>query len=171
MKSKASPPPRPSRSLATLKAKAKLHKWQAMLTFKPNDSTNGARSNRHQRYLIGLLRREFRGMSIGFLLVREFGTGRCITEAPDRSHFHVVLTETISPQITERLKNAFLRRCKLFNNQSRAFNYIEHSREGEPTFGEYVSKLNKGKHDVIRPPISWNPKELIRIYHYGKIKS
>ena len=158
---------RPSRSIASVKSKAKSESWEAMLTFNPPDSNNEKRSNAHQRYLVGLLRRELKGKFVAFLLVREFGTGRTKNERPDASHFHVVLAKDIPRDTVERIKRAFLRRCQLPDNRTKAFHYQKHTIEGESRFGNYVSKIEKGKIDVFHPPISWNPKRLVRAYHFG----
>lgn len=159
---------RPSKSLETVKVKAQLQTWEAMLTFKPTDSDSVERSNKHQTYLIGLLRRELRG-SVGFLVVREFGTGRSDTDRADRSHFHAVLTKPIPEGTVDRLQRGFLRRCGLRNNQSRAFEYKVHHGLSPCTFGDYVSKVKKGKIDVISAPYGWDYKKLRRPYHFSSI--
>lgn len=162
-------PVKPSKSLKTVKLKAAAREWVAMATFKPADSNNEERSNDYQRFLLGLLRRELREQGVGFLLVREFGTGESANDRPDASHFHVVLTAALSDDTKRRLQKAFLRRCGLANNATKVFHYTNHEREGEPTFGDYVTKFKKRKKDVIHPPASWDSKKLIRFYHYGFI--
>lgn len=164
---KVNKPARPSRSLKTVKRKAGEREWVAMATFKPADANNEERSNDYQRFLVGLLRRELRGKGIGFLLVREFGTGKGTNDRPDASHFHVVLTARLSDDTKAKLQSAFLRRCCLPNNATKVFHYTNHVKEGKPTFGDYVSKLEKGKIDVIHPPASWDYRKLIRCYHHG----
>jgi len=138
-----------------------------MLTFKPIHTINEQRSNNCQNFLTALLRRELRGMSVGFLLVREFGVRKTANESPDASHFHVVLTDPIPDKTVKRFQRAFVRHCGLPDNKTKVFHYTTHVREGEPRFGEYVSKLEKWKIDVINPPHSWDYRKLIRCYQSG----
>jgi len=164
---KASKPKRPSKSLGSLAKLAKAHCWLAMATFKPDWTTSETQSNACQRFLAGLLRRELRGKQIGFLLVREFGTGRGVYHLTDRSHFHAVLTDRLPKGLANRIRRLFLNRCGLKKDPSRTFDYREHTLDGEPTFGKYVSKITKHKIDVKHPPSTWNYKKLIRLYHSG----
>jgi len=166
---KVNKPQRRSRSIETLKKKAALEDWKAMLTFKPPDSDSVEKSNSYHRYLTGLLRREFKKMSVGFCLVREFGSGKSVGDRPDCSHFHVVVNRTLDASTRERIKCAFLRRCGLENNITKAFHYTEHEREGPQQFGAYISKIEKGSKDVHHPPQGWDLKKLIRSYHYSGI--
>jgi hypothetical protein len=164
---KVSKPKRASKSLGALKKMTDAHRWLAMLTFKPEKSIDVIQSNEYQRFLVGLLRRELRGKQIGFLLVREFGVGQGINNSGEMSHFHVVLTDRLPKNLAIRIRTLFLNRCGLKNDPSRTFNYREHTRPGEPKFGDYVSKFKKDGIDTINPPIQWNYKKLIRLYHSG----
>ena len=166
-KRKVSKPERPSKSLKTITRLASAHTWTSMLTLKPKTTIDEDSSNEFQEYITGLLRRELRGHEIGFLLVREFGTGSSEGEDPNRSHFHIVLTRDLPEEITERLQTAFLRKCRLPNNQSRTFDYRIHTKDGPPMFGKYVSKLDKNGIDVIHPPADWDYRKLERPYRYG----
>lgn len=164
---KVAKPKRPSKSLKSIQTLAKTRRWVAMATFKPHETINEITSNHFQAFLLGLLRRELRGTGIGFLLVREFGTSGSENDSGDRSHFHAVMTADLRDDRQARIKARFLRRCGLKNNQSRAFDYRTHTRDGEPKFGDYVSKLEKDGVDVIHPPSHWNFKALNRPYHSG----
>jgi len=164
---KVSKPKRPSKSLGSLRKLADAHRWVAMVTFKPKETTNEIQSNEYQRFLARLFRRELRGKQIGFLLVREFGTGQGVNNLADRSHFHAVLTDRLPKVLVVRIRRLFLNRCGLKTDPSRTFDYREHTRDGEPEFGKYISKFKKDSIDVINPPIQWNFKKLTRLYHSG----
>ncbi len=164
-------PERLSKSLQSVRKLATAHRWLAMVTFKPRETTNVITSNNFQTFLLDLLRRELRGKGIGFMLVREFGTGRSENDSGDRSHFHAVMTAELPEDLETRVKKSFLRRCGLKNNQSRAYDYRTHTRDGEPTFGAYVAKLKKDGIDVINPPEGWDFKKLRRLYQKGFLNS
>lgn len=164
---KVSKPKRPSKSLVSLTRISSVHKFVAMATFKPRGATNAVVSNKIQKFLICLLRRELKGRKIGFLLVREFGTGRTDRDSGERSHFHVVFTNHLSDDAVGRIQRSFLRRCGLCDNRSRVFDYRTHARTGEPAFGRYISKFKKDGIDVFHPPATWNYRDLMRPYQTG----
>lgn len=156
-------PDRPSKSLGSLRKIALGHRWPAMFSFNP-PATTAALSNEFQLFLNKLFRRELKGNQIGFLLVREF---KPIPAVPERSHFHVLVTQPLPESLVKRFEKRFLKRCGLKGNRSRAFDYAFHILEGEPTFGNYVCKFKKDGVDVTSTPKDWDYKNILKPFHFG----